>query len=704
MQKNSILKRTIMVFAMSLFMAGATSMNAEAKTNIKVTAPSGNTVKVAKGKKVKLKTKVTKLKNKKVAYKSANPRVVKVTANGIVKGVKAGKTRITVTSNADKSVKKTIKVIVYKKSVKKIKLSVLNKTLEVNQQFNLNATVFPKKNASKVVKFSSSNKKVAKVTKKGLVKAVGIGSAKIVVKSTDGSKKKSVCKINVVNADDSKGKVGIKSLNIRYANDLDVELTKAKALNPEDFKIYYKVLPTDKYIKECEVDEVHTQDNIHYEVVTNNGLIYATTVKVEINSLSGVKSKEILVDKGFPQVDYYGSDENNLYSGNVHNKYIFGNVGMYVTYDPFGDLPTFEFSYPIEITVSNLPKGIKEDRSADIFGERFRIYGNVSEKLNGHKTVITVNDSRGRTFYFNVYFYVGDDTTVYSKACDMTLLAYKKDDQINDIISPNVYMTDKETGESDFESYRSGSDYKATGLPENTYIADDGSICVDDYNKSIKPGVYNITITGKSKHNNEFNINFKLTLIEGVYISGKVTDANGNPDGSCEIILSSNHDADGYYLLRRFVADENGDYKIRLIPGIYNVWSKEFYNSFQNDFTKSQTYNIKSNYYKVELTNTLFNSEFNGFASINSIGVYTFYNNSDSVIDAKCFYRKNFNKSDDTYTVEYYAYLKKGRKYRIESDYSYNIRVGSTYYAVVEKIFEYKGEKSISVDMSILDL
>ena len=37
MQKNSILKRTIMVFAMSLFMAGATSMNAEAKTNIKVT-------------------------------------------------------------------------------------------------------------------------------------------------------------------------------------------------------------------------------------------------------------------------------------------------------------------------------------------------------------------------------------------------------------------------------------------------------------------------------------------------------------------------------------------------------------------------------------------------------------------------------------------------------------------------------------------
>ena len=238
--------KIIVIFAMSLMLTGLVSTKAEAKTGgIKVTAPSGKTVKVAKGKKVKLKTKVTKLKDKKVSYKVANPLIARVTANGVVRGVKAGKTKITVTSKKNEKIKKTIKVIVYKKAVKKIKLSDTKKTLNVNQQFTLKANVLPKKKASKALKFSSSNKKVATVTKKGLVKAVGVGTANITVKATDGSKKKSVC---VVNVKSNTVKTGIKDIKIRGYKSLEVELIKPKKLEPEDFKAYFKYIST----KKCE--------------------------------------------------------------------------------------------------------------------------------------------------------------------------------------------------------------------------------------------------------------------------------------------------------------------------------------------------------------------------------------------------------------------------------------------------------------------
>ena len=65
-----------------------------------------------------------------------------------------------------------------------------------------------------------------------------------------------------------------------------------------------------------EISEVHTQDNIHYEIVFDSQLIYSTYVKVMIESLDGVKSKEIVIDKVLPYEyeDYYG--HNSLVDGN----------------------------------------------------------------------------------------------------------------------------------------------------------------------------------------------------------------------------------------------------------------------------------------------------------------------------------------------------------------------------------------------------
>jgi len=55
----------------------------------------------------------------------------------------------------------------------------------------------PKKAMIKKVKYTSSNKKIATVNQKGVVKAKKKGTCKIFVETTDGSKIKKVCKITV---------------------------------------------------------------------------------------------------------------------------------------------------------------------------------------------------------------------------------------------------------------------------------------------------------------------------------------------------------------------------------------------------------------------------------------------------------------------------------------------------------------------------
>lgn len=80
---------------------------------VTASAPSGKNVYVAKGKKVKItttvKVKPNKKANKKVTYKSANKKIATVSAKGVVKGVKAGKTKITITFKEEQEKENRIK-------------------------------------------------------------------------------------------------------------------------------------------------------------------------------------------------------------------------------------------------------------------------------------------------------------------------------------------------------------------------------------------------------------------------------------------------------------------------------------------------------------------------------------------------------------------------------------------------------------------
>lgn len=129
----------------------------------------------------------------KIVWTSSNKKVATVSSKGVVKALKKGKTVITAKYGKKKL---TCKVTV-KQPVTSIKLNKTSAMLNKGKSLTLKATVLPGNANNKSVTWSSSNEKVATVSSKGVVKAVGNGKAVIVVKVKDGSGKKASCKITV---------------------------------------------------------------------------------------------------------------------------------------------------------------------------------------------------------------------------------------------------------------------------------------------------------------------------------------------------------------------------------------------------------------------------------------------------------------------------------------------------------------------------
>lgn len=131
--------------------------------------------------------KTTAIKGDKIkSAKSSNKKVVKVSVKSgklTIKGLKAGKATITVTSA--KGAKATVKITVQKKKVatKKLKATVSTKqTLKKGKKVTLKVAKTPF-TAQDTVKWTSSNKKVATVTSKGVVKGLKKGTATITAKA-----------------------------------------------------------------------------------------------------------------------------------------------------------------------------------------------------------------------------------------------------------------------------------------------------------------------------------------------------------------------------------------------------------------------------------------------------------------------------------------------------------------------------------------
>lgn len=160
-------------------------------TKITTTTKSLTLAKGATYKKLAYSIAVTPVTSKeKVTYSSSNKKVATVSSKGVIKAKKAGTAKITVKSGSKKVVV-TVKVT----GVKTTKLSGVPATKKIakGKSFKIKAAATPK-NTDEKITFKSSNKKVATVTSKGVVKGLKKGTATITVQS---GSKKMTCKVTV---------------------------------------------------------------------------------------------------------------------------------------------------------------------------------------------------------------------------------------------------------------------------------------------------------------------------------------------------------------------------------------------------------------------------------------------------------------------------------------------------------------------------
>lgn len=126
-------------------------------------------------------------------FHSSKKSVANPDGRGGLIGKKTGTAKITISTPSGKAAPVTLKVTV-KKAPSSVKAKAGKKTLKKGRTTKVKA-VLPKNSASNIIAFHSSNKKIATVNSKGVVKAKKKGTVKIKVKTYNG--KKGTVKIKV---------------------------------------------------------------------------------------------------------------------------------------------------------------------------------------------------------------------------------------------------------------------------------------------------------------------------------------------------------------------------------------------------------------------------------------------------------------------------------------------------------------------------
>lgn len=120
-----------------------------------------------------------------VTWASLDPSVLTVDQNGLVTFVGPGETYVSATSNADTTKVAYCKFLITQQ-VEQIKMDFDKVTLSVGDEYRLTAVISPANATNKNVKWSSSNPNVVTVDDNGMLKAIGSGSATVIVQTEDG--------------------------------------------------------------------------------------------------------------------------------------------------------------------------------------------------------------------------------------------------------------------------------------------------------------------------------------------------------------------------------------------------------------------------------------------------------------------------------------------------------------------------------------
>ena len=155
-------------------------------------------------------------------FKSSNKKIVTIDTDGTITGQKVGTTIITATHNADSKLTARITINVSeKKNVKKVQITALEGSIEVGDSIKLGVDVQPTDASNKGITWSSSDNKIASVSKNGKVTGKSKGNVKITATSKSDKTKKSSIKINVVKKGQLSNMIPLTNLKI---NEQDITL------------------------------------------------------------------------------------------------------------------------------------------------------------------------------------------------------------------------------------------------------------------------------------------------------------------------------------------------------------------------------------------------------------------------------------------------------------------------------------------------
>lgn len=147
----------------------------------------------------------------KYKWESSDKSIAAVDENGKVTPKMNGTATITCTEE-NSGAKAECAVTVDTVEVSGLKLSKSSLTLSLNKSATIKTNVAPDDAANKKLKWTSSDKSVAKVDSKGKVTAVSPGKATITCATTDGTKIKKQCKVTV------KDSIALEEISLNYLN------------------------------------------------------------------------------------------------------------------------------------------------------------------------------------------------------------------------------------------------------------------------------------------------------------------------------------------------------------------------------------------------------------------------------------------------------------------------------------------------------
>lgn len=176
---------------------------AEAATKkVTITNVSKGTLTIKRGSTYQLKAKTNSKSKVTFVWKSSNSKKVSVNKSGKIKGLQTGTATITVGVKGKNYKKASVKVNVTAKTAEKqtASIQVLRPAMVVpaGSTATIVSQVLPKEVADKKIKYISSDKNIASVDSKGVVSGIKAGTAKITLKTADGSSKETVVTVKVL--------------------------------------------------------------------------------------------------------------------------------------------------------------------------------------------------------------------------------------------------------------------------------------------------------------------------------------------------------------------------------------------------------------------------------------------------------------------------------------------------------------------------